>query len=138
MLSKKVEYGLISVLYMSSLDAGAVVSTKDLAERYHLPSELLGKVLQALARSGMIEAVQGAKGGYRMNRALATICLGDVIECIEGPVKLTRCVGDPGCCDQFHGCNIKEPLMDVHRQLQTFIHGLSLGSLQRPAEELVT
>ncbi|HMP74210.1 MAG TPA: Rrf2 family transcriptional regulator [Kiritimatiellia bacterium] len=135
MLSKKVEYGLISLLYMSSLGKGEVVSTKDLGERFHLPVELLGKVLQALARSGLVEAVQGAKGGYKLAKGLEGITLGDVIESIEGPVKLTRCIEDPAGCSQFEGCVIKDALHGIHQQLAEFINGVSLASLRSEPQE---
>ncbi len=47
----------------ASKDAGAV-STRELAEAYDIPAELLAKVLQRLVRSGLLESHQGIKGGY--------------------------------------------------------------------------
>ena len=41
-----------------------VVNTKEIAEEYHIPVELLAKVLQTLSKSGIIESHNGPKGGY--------------------------------------------------------------------------
>ncbi len=131
MLSKKVEYGLIAVLHMADLRPGTIVTAKDISEQYHIPADLLGKVLQALVRSGLVASLQGAHGGYHLARALDRIQLGEVIEAVEGPVFLTKCQEDPAQCGQFHACTIKEPVQLLQEQLQQFIHNISLGAFRK-------
>jgi Rrf2 family protein len=132
MLSKKVEYGLIALLHMAGLRRGDLATAKELSERYSMPADLLGKVLQSLARDGLLEAVHGARGGYLLKRPLESTTLGDVISSVEGPVHFARCQEDPASCGQFHHCNIKEPVLQIQEQLQNFIHGISLASFKRP------
>lgn len=132
MLSKKVEYSLISVLHMADLRGSDLATSKEISDRYNIPAELLGKVLQALARVGLVEAVHGSRGGYRLRRPVDSIRLGEVIEAQEGPIHLARCQEDPATCGQFHHCNIKEPVQQIHDQLQNFINGISLASFRRP------
>jgi Rrf2 family protein len=131
MLSKKVEYALIAVLHMADLRPGSIVTAKDISEQYHIPADLLGKVLQALVRSGLVSSLQGAHGGYHLARALDGIQLGEVIEAVEGPVFLTKCQEDPAQCGQFHACTIKEPVQLLQEQLQQFIHSISLGAFRK-------
>ena len=130
-LSKKVEYGLIALLHMAGLRPGAIVTAKEVSDLFHIPPELLGKVLQSLVRSGLVASVQGARGGYHLARGLDGIQLGQVIEALEGPVFLTRCQEDPAQCGQFHACTIKEPVQQLQDQLQQFIHGISLGAFRK-------
>jgi Rrf2 family protein len=132
MLSKKVEYGLISLLHMAGLKSAELASAKEISEHYNIPAELLGKVLQTLARAELTLAVHGAHGGYRLARPLDKIALGEVIEAVEGPIHFARCQEDPATCGQFHACNIKEPVQQIHDQLQEFIHGLSLAAFRKP------
>jgi Rrf2 family protein len=131
MLSKKVEYGLMALLHMDANNVQAVVSSKELAETHGLPVDLLGKVMQALARAGLIDAVHGAHGGYRLSSGLSAISLGQVIQAIEGPIKLVRCQHEAEDCGQFAACNIRDPLMQLHARLQDFIYGISLDQLRR-------
>ena len=137
MLSKKVEYGLISLLHMSGMGEGELSTAKEISEQYSIPAELLGKVLQALAKAELLVAVHGAHGGYRTARPLDKIVLGEVIEAVEGPVHFARCQEDPSACGQFHTCNIKEPVQQINEQLQEFIYGISLAGFKRPARTLV-
>ncbi len=137
-LSKKVEYALIALLHMARKPALDLATAKEMADRYAIPSELLGKVLQSLARGKLISSTHGARGGYQVQRPLQTITLGEVIEAVEGPVMLTRCQEDPSQCGQFHACTIKEPIHQIHEQLVRYVHGISLGAFQSPAVPEIT
>lgn len=138
-LSKKVEYGLIALLHLDSLTDGKVEAAKAIADQYNVPSDLLGKVLQALSRPGYIDSVHGAKGGYRLSRALEEITLGQVIEAIDGPIRLAKC-GDDATeqCDQFCNCNIREPVQRVQAHLDRFMQEIHLASFRYDPNEAQT
>lgn len=133
MLSKKVEYALMALLYMDQGGRDAVVSSKEIAEACALPVDLMGKVTQALARGGFIEAIHGSRGGYRITRSLAGVSLGDVIEAIEGPVHLVKCQHDAAECGRYPVCSVREPILKIHARLHSFIHGISLAALKPDA-----
>lgn len=135
-LSKKVEYALIAVLHMARKPGSDLATAKEMADQYAIPGELLGKVLQSLARARLITSTQGSRGGYQLQRPVERITLGEVIEAVEGPVMLTRCQEDPAHCGQFHVCTIKEPIQQVHDQLVRYIHGISLGAFGTPSPRL--
>lgn len=131
-LSKKVEYALIALLHMARKPFSDLATAKEMADHYAIPAELMGKVLQALARGKLISSTQGSRGGYQVQRPLERITLGEVIEAVEGPVLLARCQEDPAQCGQFHACTIKEPIQQIHEQLVRYIHGISLGAFRGP------
>lgn len=132
-LSKKVEYALIALLHMAGKTSYDLTTAKEMADQFSIPGELLGKVLQALARTKLISSTQGSRGGYHLARPVENITLGDVIEAVEGPVVLARCQEDPAHCGQFHACTIKEPVHQIHEQLVRYIHGISLGDFRHVA-----
>jgi Rrf2 family protein len=132
MLSKRVEYALMAILHMADARAGEWTSSKGIAERYSIPSELMGKVLQALARASIVASAPGVNGGYRLQMPLGTINLGMVIEAVEGPVVLANCQEDPERCEQFRACTIKEPIQHLRAQLVHYIHSISLSQFRAP------
>ena len=132
MLSKRVEYGLMAILHMADAPASERATAKVIAERYSIPAELLGKVLQALARAGIVASTPGVNGGYRLNGSLDRLSLGRVIEAVEGPVFLTDCQEDPERCGQYHTCSIKEPIQHIHAQHVRYIHHISLNQFRAP------
>ena len=132
-LPRKVEYGLISLIHMAEMSPGAVTTTREMAEQYRLPQELLGKILQALTKAQLIESIQGVKGGYRLRRRLADIGLGEVIEVLDGPMQLTRCTCNSHTCEQESSCNIQESINHFQDQLTQLICSLSIASFQQKA-----
>ena len=137
-LRKKTEYGLISMMHMDSVRQGDLATARELSELYNIPAELLGKVLQSLAKAGLIVSAQGAKGGYRLARSIDRVTLGEVVEAVEGPMHITACQGDPSSCERYSTCNIRGPVFEVQKQLTDYMNGLPLSSFrtaQVPVEE---
>src|SRR5437870_7165743 len=92
-LSKKTDYALMAVQYMASGGADRVVNTKEIAEEYNIPVELLAKVLQKLGKKGLIVSQNGPKGGYVLAKSSTDISVLSVIQAIEGHIgdrKSTR------------------------------------------------
>ena len=137
-LSKKVEYGLIALLHMDSVRHRDLVTAKEIAEMYNIPAELMGKVLQSLARAGIAESVQGARGGYRLQRRVERVSLGDVVESLEGPVRITQCCDGSTGCDQLAARNIKNPVQRVQEEVVKYLHSLPLSKFRgdRPMPDL--
>ena len=89
--SKKVDYGLLALDYLFSQPADKVSSTKEIAKTYHIPLELLGKILQRLKKRGLVASYQGAHGGYVFAKSPLKIPLLDVVTAIEGPLGIVDC-----------------------------------------------
>lgn len=135
-ISRKVEYGLMAVLFLADRREGNVLSAKELAQRLQVPSEVLGKVLQALARAGIVSAAQGAHGGYQLARPIDALTLGDFIEAVDGPIRLTRCQEAAERCGQFPVCTLRDPMKGLHERLQEFLQSIPVRELaETPAGE---
>ena len=88
-LSRKADYGLISLKHMATKKSSA--SAREIAAAYGIPLPILAKVLQKLARTGFLQSENGANGGYRLRRHPSEITALEVIRTIDGPVFLTSC-----------------------------------------------
>ena len=135
-LTRKSEYGLIALLHIDAWRDGGLVTAKEIAETYQLPAELLGKVLQSLAREGLVESVQGAKGGYRLNIPIESVSLGEVIEKLEGPIVITPCCDGSMDCRQVKTCNIRNPVQRIQEEVREFFYSLSLSKFRSNPEVL--
>ncbi len=126
-LSKKVDYALMALMHLAQQDGSC--STREMAAGYGMPQELLAKVLQKLAREGLVASHQGTKGGYQLRRAAEAITVVQVIEIIEGPLSLTQCLTDVGACDQFDTCNIKSPLQRLNDHVLLTLSRVTIASM---------
>ena len=129
-LTKKIEYALIALQHMQGKDHNDITSAKEVAEKFDLPASLLAKVLQQLAKNEIIEPIQGASGGYRLNKPLEKIKLNDFIEIIEGPVGLVDCLHDPDC-NHMGTCNIRVPIERINNTIKDLFSNMTLADITK-------
>jgi Rrf2 family protein len=120
------------MLYMAEQEKEQLSTTRELAETFNIPQELVGKVLQSLAKNGCINSVQGVKGGYQLAKEPDQINLGEIILAVDGPVKVVNCVDeiDSCSCEQLDFCNMRNPMETIQSKLITFFNSVSLRDLQ--------
>ncbi len=90
-LSDGVESGVHVTTLLAVLPSDAALPAARLAEFHGVPAAYLAKHLQALSRAGILESVQGPRGGYRLARPAAEITVLDVVEAIDGTESAFRC-----------------------------------------------
>src|SRR5438105_2697279 len=108
-LSKKADYALIAMKHLALRPDEAASSAREIAEQYDIPVELMAKVLQRLAREGLLASHQGTRGGYQLSRAPSAISVADVIQAVDGPLTVTACSTDEENCDQYSKCSVRDP-----------------------------
>lgn len=130
--TKKTEYALLSLQYIASKD-GMLVSAKEIAESIGISFEIIAKVLHLLGRSGITQSIQGAQGGYLLQRSPSMISLSDVISAIEGkPSQLVECVSsedidDQNCsCNVYSNCTIKDPMTVIQKKMDEMLTSITI------------
>lgn len=126
-LTKKADYGLISLKHLAVKDGSA--SAKEIADAYGIPLPLLSKVLQKLTRGGFLRSEHGTHGGYRLARKAELISALEVIRSIDGPIFLTSCFTGQSSCDQSQRCTVREPLRRVHDGIQSLLASISIKDM---------
>ena len=109
-LSRKADYALRAVRFLSNLPKGKLGSINNIAHAESIPREFLAKILKDLTRAGILMSFQGVTGGYRLASQPKQVSFLDVIEAIEGPIHINLCTeGGPNCgCDQVNSCNMHD------------------------------
>src|ERR1700756_1114566 len=123
-------------------------SAKDVADAFGIPPEALAKILQRLAKAGLLQSQHGTNGGYTLARPAHTFSAFEVIKAIDGPLFIPSCVTVRGECAQSDRCNIREPLRKVNESIEGVLKRIKIshmreepedaGSVPPKAKELVT
>ena len=138
-LSKKTEYAIIALMAMTNGNSEKLYTSKELSQRYNIPPEIMGKVMQSLAKNELIISHQGVKGGYQLSKDLSDINIVSVITAVEGPLKVVDCVAVDDCeCNQLNSCNIKGPMEMIQSELHEFLGNISIKSLKEKYLPMVT
>jgi FeS assembly SUF system regulator len=136
-LSKKSDYALMAMKHLATRTDLVSASAREIAEQYDSPVELMAKVLQRLARRGLLTSHQGTRGGYRLSRAASAISVADIIQAIDGPLTVTACSTEAENCGQFAKCSVRDPLWRIKDRILSALATCSLQevSTEPPAEE---
>ncbi|HTV14358.1 MAG TPA: Rrf2 family transcriptional regulator [Acidobacteriaceae bacterium] len=134
-LTKKADYGLMALKYLAEHTHDPSISARDIAEAYHIPPQLLAKVLQRLAKVGILRSHAGMSGGYSLIRQPREISAFEVIHAIDGPLFITSCGPSHSGCDLTDSCTIKEPLARVNDSISSLLRSISIADLAEPSAD---
>jgi Rrf2 family protein len=142
-LTKKADYGLMALKYLAEHPEASALSAKDISDAYHIPPQLLAKILQRLAKVGLVKSHAGMNGGYSLLKDPRKISAFEVIFAIDGPLFITSCFTHEGNCDLTDSCTIKEPLARVNETISSVLKSIYVSDLveegrSRSVRELVT
>jgi FeS assembly SUF system regulator len=128
-LSKKADYGLIALRHLAMTGGQENSSAGDIAELYGISAPLMAKVLQKLAREGLLQARHGSSGGYVLARDPSRITALEAISAIEGPVMITSCSTHRGDCDHADQCTVREPLRRVNDSILHVLRAVTISQM---------
>ena len=126
-ISEAASLALHTMVYLAAHDRG-LATTHEIGEVLRVSEAHLAKVLQRLAKVGLVDSTRGPKGGFCLARSGDDISLLEVYETIEGPLADTVCLlGQPVC--QGEKCILGGLLETVNRQAREYLAGTSLAEL---------
>lgn len=90
MFSQTVEYALRAVIHLAH-EAPAARTTAQIAEATRVPKDYLSKILQGLAKKGILQTQRGVGGGISLSKTPAELTILDVVNAVEPIERLTTC-----------------------------------------------
>jgi Rrf2 family protein len=133
-LTKKADYGLMAMKHLAEHAHEGACSAKDVAESYGIPPEVLAKILQRLAKAGLLHSQHGINGGYTLARPAREISAYEVIRAIDGPLFITSCITVRGECDQTQRCTIREPLRKVNQSIEDMLKKIRIAEMTETSD----
>lgn len=129
--SASTTHALRAMAWLAAHAEGEAVLGRDLARRLKIPPDYLSKVLATLARSGVLTATRGAKGGYRLARAPERIKLEEVVAPFEGRRAKAGCLLRPDrpCRDSL-ACSAHTSWGGVNEAYRDFLEKTTVADIR--------
>ena len=128
-LTKRADYGLMAIHFIASHGEDGAVSAKRIAEQFRIPAERLAKILQRLAKKGLIASQNGSKGGYVLTRPASEVTVGQVVRALEGPIRIVSCLATSEACPQYTNCNLRTPVQKLQASISDLLDAMTLADL---------
>ena len=129
-INRKIEYALIALKHMSHKNPGQLTSAKEVCDIYQTPFDPTARVLQIMTQNDILQAEQGAKGGYQIIKDLNTISMFELSKMIIGPIEIANCFhGDYSNCEITKTCRIISPMLHLNENLNKLFSSIMIGDL---------
>ncbi|HMD81115.1 MAG TPA: Rrf2 family transcriptional regulator [Anaerolineales bacterium] len=113
-ITHEADYATRAVLHLARAQKDKLIPTNEIARRQNIPTSFLAKIIAQLSIAGLLHTARGAHGGVKLARKPQNITLLEVIEAIDGPIRIFKCVDGNGNCSCEGDC----PIQDVFNNVQ--------------------
>jgi len=109
----RVHNAIIILCFLAGYEGKYAASLSFISKRFGLSYAYLEQTIVPLKKAGLVKAYRGSAGGYRLAKTPRQISVLDVIQALEGKMKVTNCAG--GCV-----CKVEKkcPSVNVWKKLQ--------------------
>ena len=130
-ISRRADYGVRVILDLATHSENGRASTQEIATRQSIPSPFLAKIISQLSFAGLVTTFRGAGGGVSLSRPSSKITLLNVIEALEGPIALNRCLIEPDRCPRTEHCPVHDIWAKAQADLAALLDATSFDELAR-------
>jgi len=123
------DYGIRALVYLASQDRGKVCLVSEISRAQEIPEKYLAKIMQSLAKAGLVKSLRGVKGGFVLARDPAEMTIRDAVESIQGPVSLHKCIDEPESCGLSGNCGVRPVWLAAQEKMLEALSGADLKSV---------
>jgi Rrf2 family protein len=134
-LTRAADYATRVMVHLAGLPPETRASRSELAETAQCPEQFLSKVLQSLTKAGLVVSHRGNTGGFELPAERRNTTLLEIVEAVEGPVRLNICLASDDACPRQGWC----PAHGVWEEAQSALVGVlrrtNISEMARLGEE---
>lgn len=128
-LRRNTDYGLRMMVNLASCFNGELMSAKQLASEANFSYQLACKLLQKLHKAKLVRSGMGPKGGFALSREPSMITLMEIINVLQGGIRLNRCLLGGNGCEFQPECQIGTKLACLQLHIDGYLGEITLAEL---------
>lgn len=135
-ITNAAEYAIRAILKMA-MEPDKVFTATELFVDIEAPQKFLSKILQKLAQKKILFSIRGIKGGFRIKKPIDTLTLYDIIEVIDGPLGLNKCLLDGYECSREKYCPVHIVWEEAQEELKKVLTKKTIKNLIDEYKEII-
>lgn len=128
-ITRATDYAVRVMVEMAAVPGGQKMQLEALAGATGVRATFLSKILQRLVHEGLVSSHRGTGGGFCLKASAQSVTLLQVIEAMEGPIRLNVCVDEETGCDRKDSCASYSYWLDAQTALKAALGGVSIAEL---------
>jgi Rrf2 family protein len=133
LLSRTCEYAIQAVVYLAKNPERVLI--RKMSKDLKIPHHFLGKIMQTLAKAGVLISQKGPKGGFALSKPPSKITMMDVVSAIDGTDSFNRCIIGLPKCDEKTPCPLHTRWAPLRQSISSMLSGKSLAALLKELEK---
>jgi Rrf2 family protein len=128
-ITRKGDYAIRGMVYLAMKPPDQMSLISEMAAAIDVSPTLLAKIFQNFSKVGLVKSYRGVGGGFMLGRPAEQISLLEIVEAVEGPIVLNRCLLRPGTCDRDAGCTVHPVWKELQEKMRDILGSVSLKHL---------
>ena len=129
-VSTKGRYALRVMVSFAQRGREEYIPLKEIAESEGISQKYLETIMTTLSKGGIVDAVHGKGGGYRLNRPAGEYTVGSILKLTEGSLAAVSCTSQgPSACGRSACCQTKPMWDKLDAMIDEFFEGITLANL---------
>jgi Rrf2 family protein len=128
-ITRKGDYAIRGMVYLATQPQEKMSLISEMAADIDVSQTLLAKVFQNLGKVGLVKSYRGVGGGFMLGRPAEEISLLEIVEAVEGPIVLNRCLLEKGTCSRDGFCTVHPVWHELQEKMRDMLGKVSLKHL---------
>lgn len=128
-MTKKIDYAFLALHVLLNQKDDSVLRVTEISKVWSVPQKFLSKIMKELVDAGIVISKYGPGGGYVLGMKPADVTFRNVIEAVEGPIYLLKCIKEDPGCEHFANCPQIHAWSDLQTDLVKLLESKSLEAL---------
>jgi Rrf2 family protein len=133
--SQSSKYAIRAFVNLASQPDGQFAMVKNIAEEEQIPAHFLAKILQQIARKGLLKSSKGPTGGFCLKVPANKLKLIDIVDAVDGLNSFSACAGGLPDCNSAQACSLCDRWKPVHSRIMVFLGKTTIADLVRDSRK---
>jgi Rrf2 family protein len=133
--SKSAEYAIRAFVHLAQVPEGKYAMVKNIAEAEGVPAAFVAKILQQLAKKGLLRSSKGPTGGFALRMDAAEIRLLDIVETVDGLAPYQQCASGLSECNDDVPCSMHDSWVILRSRIMDYLGKNTIADLAKALEQ---
>ncbi len=126
---RNTDYAIRAMVALACNYGNGLVSSRTISDGQDIPYQLTCKLMQKISRKRLVKSFMGPQGGFSLSRKPSQISLLEIIEAVQTPLSVNRCLLAKDKCPRKKTCTVRPKLLDLQKYIGSYLSKITLDKL---------